>query len=98
MVERGERMRLAAPKLRDERKNRRGIRSLAIEAAQYHSDVLSESAREASSREEIYWVGVVFRRLATHDLFESDREFIRIEGAAGADLRARLDDFIPRLH
>jgi hypothetical protein len=98
MVERGERMGLAAAELRDQREDRCGVRGLAIEPAQHHSNVFSESACEAGTREELDRIAIVFGRFARDHLLKRDRKLIRIERAAGADLRAGLNDFVPRFH
>jgi hypothetical protein len=63
---------------------------LAGKTPQHHSGVFVQCASEAGAGKELYWVLVVVGGIASRDLFESDRELIRVERAPLADFSARL--------
>ena len=79
VVERGERVGLAAAELGDQGENRRRVLSPAGEAPEHHADVLLQGAREAGAGEELRRVAVVLGRGPGNDLLEGDREFVGAE-------------------
>ena len=98
VVERRERVGLAAAELGDERQHRRGVVGLAREPSQHHPRVLAQRPREASAREELRRIAVVLRRRAGDDLLQRDGELVGVERAAFADFLARGGDLVPGLH
>ncbi len=95
MVERGERVRLTAAELGDERHHRRGVRCLAGEPPQHHPRVLPQRPGEAGAGEELLRLPVVLGCGLADDLFQMDGELVRVEGAAFADFLARRGDLVP---
>ena len=98
VVQRGERVRLAAAELGDEREHRRRVVGSPGEPAQHHARVLAQRPREAGAREELRRVAIVLRRRPGHDLLEGDGELVRVERAAFADFLARRGDLVPGFH
>ena len=89
VVERGERVRLAAAELGDERQHRRGVVGPARQPAQHHPGVLAQRPREAGAGEELVGLPVVLRGRPGDDLFQVDGELVRVERPAFADFLAR---------
>jgi hypothetical protein len=86
---------LAAAKLRDEREHRRGVYSLAAEAADDHRHVLAQRVRETGSGEEFDWVGIVIGCIARDYLLQRDRKLVGVERAPFAHLGSWLNDSVP---
>jgi len=79
MVERGERVRLATAELRDERKHRRGVRGLAIQAAQHHAAVVNERIGKVIPSEKLFRLYVIGRRGARCYLLQVNGKLTGIE-------------------
>ncbi len=79
MVERGERVGLAAAELRDQRQHRRSVSRLPRQAPQHHPGVLFERPGEAGPRKELLRPGVVIGRGAADHLLERNGELIGAE-------------------
>ena len=96
VVQGGQRVRLAAPKLRHQRQHRRRVRRLPGETPEHHAGVVAQRARETRAGEERMRIAVVGRRRAGDDLFQGDGELVRVERTALADFFARERDLVPR--
>ena len=88
MVERRQRVRLAAAELGDEREDGRGVLSLARQSLEHHSAVLSQGSGEIGAREELCRIAVVFGGTARDNLLQRDRKFVGIEGTSLAHFLA----------
>ena len=97
VIERSQRVRLAAAELRDEREHRRRVLGLAREPAQDHPGMFAQRPREAGAREELGRIAIVLRRGPGHDLLEGDGELVRVERPAFTDFLARRGDLVPGL-
>ena len=98
VVEGGQRVRLAAAELGDQRQDRRSVVGLARQPAQNHAGVVAQCPCEAVAGEEVIRVSIVLRRRTGHDLLQCDGELVRVEGTALPDLLAWRRDLVPRLH
>ena len=97
VIQRGQRVRLAAAELGHQRHHRRRVRRLPRQSPQYHPCVLAQRAREAGAGEERFGIAVIGRCRAPDHLLQGDSELVRVERAAFADLLARLRDSVPRI-
>ena len=98
MVERRERMRLAAAELRDQRQHRRRVRRPPGQPPQHHPGMLGQRPREAGAGEELRRVAVVVRRSPRHHLLERNGELVRAERPPLAHFRPGGDYLVPGVH
>src|SRR5262249_58215408 len=91
-------MRLSAPELGDEREHRCGIARLTRQPSQDHAGMFSQGASEAGPGKEFSGLTVILGCGASHDLFEGDGEFVRVEGASFADFLPWGDGSVPGIH
>ena len=98
VVQRRERVRLAAAELGDEGEHRRRVRRLPRQPPQHHARVFAERPREAGAGEELGRIAVVLRRRAGHHLLQGDGELVRAERPPFAHLLAQRDDFVPGVY
>jgi hypothetical protein len=98
VVERRQRVRLAAAELGDERQDRRGVVRAPRQAAEDHPRMLAKGTGQARAREELHRGPIVLGRRTRDDLLQRDRELIGVERAALANLTAQRGDSVPGLH
>ena len=98
VVQRRERVRLAAAELGDEGEHRRRVRRLPSQPPQHHAGVFAERPREAGAGEELGRIAIVLRRRSRHHLLQRDGELVRAERPPLAHLLAQGDDFVPGVY
>jgi len=95
MVERGQRMSLAAAKLHHQRKHRRRVLLHAAQPLNYHSRVFFQRSRENVPGKEFLGNAVVVGPFVRDHLLQVNRELIRIERPPLPHLVARHRDLVP---
>ena len=95
VIERAERMRLAAAELRHQRHHRRGVGRPARQPPQHHAAMLAQCARKAGARKELHRVTVILRRRSLHHLRQINGELVGVERTPLAHLGAGGYGFIP---
>lgn len=101
VVERRQRMGLAAAELRDEGQHRGGVLRVTGQASEDHTQVLAQGTREAGAAEEGAGKPVVFRsisRVSGHYLLQVNGELVGVERAPLANFLPGLSDLVPGLH
>ena len=98
MVKGGERMRLAAAELSNQRKDWRRALGLAGEPPENHPGVFSQGARKIGAGEELFGIFIVLGRGAGYDLLEGYGKLVGVKRATFPDFLPGSDYFIPGVH
>ena len=98
VVQRRQRMRLAAPELRHQRQRRRRIRRLPRQPPQRHPAVLGQRPGKTGARKKLPRIGIVRRRRSPHHLLQCNGKLIRAERTPFPHFLARRYHTIPGFH